>query len=383
MKTKIYSRNSEDNTGKYPDIAGLFPRLLQPGVSSVVFDAEAVAYDRTTGKILPFQVLSTRSRKDVKVDSIKVQVCLYVFDCLFKDGKALLQEPLTARREAMRAAVKEEAGFLEFAEAKVRGVVWGFCHYVCLLLESVAAFFFFLYFSNSQPPSLLPCINQTKTQTSNDLEELGRFLDESVEAGTEGLIVKTLADSYEPSKRSMHWLKLKKDYLEGVGDTFDLVPIGAWFGRGKRTGVFGSYLLAIYNPDTEEYQSITKIGTGFSEELLKQMAEQMTALKMDGPRIYYKYPDTLTPDIWFEPKAVWEVKAADLSISPAHRAAAGLVDPDKGISIRFPRLVRVRDDKGPEDSTSPEQVADMYRKQAIVQRAAPARGGGGGGEESD
>jgi DNA ligase 1 len=66
---------------------------------------------------------------------------------------------------------------------------------------------------------------------SSDLEELQTFLDESVAAGTEGLIVKALDSTYEPSRRSSHWLKLKKDYLEGVGDTFDVVPIGGWHGR--------------------------------------------------------------------------------------------------------------------------------------------------------
>lgn len=208
------------------------------------------------------------------------------------------------------------------------------------------------------------------------MDELSRFLDESVDSGTEGLIVKTLADGYEPSKRSSHWLKLKKDYLEGLGDTFDLVPIGAWFGKGKRTGVFGSYLLAVWDPEVEEYQTITKIGTGFSEELLKQLAETMKESTVPQAKRYYRYPDTLTPDVWFEPKAVWEVKAADLSISPAHKAAMGLVDETKGISIRFPRLVRVRDDKGPEDSTSPQQVAEMYRKQALT-----SHGPTGGDEE--
>ncbi|GAB4820174.1 hypothetical protein N2152v2_007220 [Parachlorella kessleri] len=328
-KVSIYSRNSEDNTGKYPDVAALVPKLLKPGVASVVFDAEAVAFDREQGKVLPFQVLSTRARKDVTMESIKVNVCIFAFDCLYLNGKALLREPLTARREALHEALSTQPGVLELAT----------------------------------------------TKTSRDVEELQTFLDESVAAGTEGLIVKTLADSYEPSKRSSHWLKLKKDYMSGVGDTFDVVPIGAWYGKGKRVGVFGSYLLAVYNADEEEYQTISKIGTGFSEEMLKQLADGLRDHVIQQPRPYYRYGETLIPDVWFDAKAVWEVKAADLSISPVHRAAQGLVDDSKGISIRFPRLVRVRDDKGPEDATSAEQVAEMYRRQAVHQqkgKAAPA-----------
>uniref|UniRef100_A0A1D1ZZG5 DNA ligase 1 n=2 Tax=Auxenochlorella protothecoides TaxID=3075 RepID=A0A1D1ZZG5_AUXPR len=300
--------------------------MIKPGVKSAVLDAEAVAYDRVEKRVLPFQVLSTRARKDVSLASIKVAVCVFVFDCLYLDGRVLVQESLTTRREAMRAALSEAPGELQFATAKV----------------------------------------------STDVEELSAFLDDAVDAGTEGLIVKTLGDTYEPSRRSSHWLKLKKDYLEGVGDTFDLVPIGAWHGRGKRTGMYGSYLLAVYDPENEEYQTISKIGTGFSEELLKQLAESQKELVIPGPRKYYNWGETLEPDVWFEPKAVWEIKAADLSISPVHKAATGLVDATKGISIRFPRLMRVRDDKGPEDSTSPAQVAEMYQAQAVVQQNSKA-----------
>eukprot|EP00884_Botryococcus_braunii_P018910 jgi/Botrbrau1/5702/Bobra.0071s0035.1 len=317
----IYSRNSENNTNKYPDITATISHLLKPGVSSIVLDCEAVAYDRETKKVLPFQVLSTRKRTDVKLEDITVQVCLFAFDCLYLNGKALLQQPLTERREALYSSVEEKEGHLKFAVAK----------------------------------------------TSKDPEELESFLNEAVAAGTEGLIVKTLDSTYEPSKRSAHWLKLKKDYLEGVGDTFDVVPIGAWFGRGKRTGVYGAYLLAVYNEETEEFQTISKIGTGFSEKALEELADALRQHIIDGPRPYYRYGETLLPDIWFSPAVVWEVKAADLSVSPVHKAALGLVDANKGISIRFPRLVRVRDDKAPEDATGAEQVAEMYRRQALAQ----------------
>lgn len=321
-QVSIYSRNSENMTGKYPDLAERMPSLKKAGVKSIVIDGEVVAYDPKQDKILPFQVLSTRKRKGVAVGDIQVQVILFAFDCLFLDGVSLLPQPLTQRREALVSSMTEKAGQLQFATFK----------------------------------------------TSHDVEELGRFLDESVSAGTEGLIVKSMDSTYEPSKRSVNWLKLKKDYLEGVGDTFDVVPIGAWHGRGKRTGVYGSYLLAIYDEDGEEFQTISKIGTGFSEELLKELHARLAEHVISAPRPYYKWGESLVPEVWFDAKIVWEVKAADLSISPLHKAAAGHVDSTKGISIRFPRYMRTRDDKTPDQATSPEQVAEMFQKQVVRHR---------------
>eukprot|EP00775_Hariotina_reticulata_P004672 gene4672-4926_t len=321
-KVHIYSRNAEDMTPRYPDILARLPGWLAPGTQSIVIDGEAVAWDPDKGKILPFQVLSTRARKEVALADVKVQVCVFAFDCLFHNGKSLLQTPLSERRDLLQASLLEKPGQLALATTKI----------------------------------------------SNDVEELEAFLNEAVDASTEGLIVKTLHDTYEPSKRSSHWLKLKKDYLAGVGDTFDVVPIGAFYGRGKRAGVFGAYLLAVYDPDSESYQTISKLGTGFSEEQLVQLADSLRPSLIPQPRPYYKYGESGAPDVWFDPVAVWEVKAADLSISPLHMAAVGLVEADKGISIRFPRLMRVRDDKSPEDATTAQQVADMYRAQAVVQQ---------------
>jgi DNA ligase 1 len=126
-----------------------------------------------------------------------LQVVLFCFDCLYLNGKVMMREPLHARRQAMYDSIAPQEGKIQFATAK----------------------------------------------TSRDIEELQQFLDEAVDACTEGLIVKTLADTYEPSKRSLNWLKLKKDYLEGCGDTFDVVVIGALHGKGKRTGAHEAMLL--------------------------------------------------------------------------------------------------------------------------------------------
>ncbi len=321
---KIFSRNQEDNTPKFPDIVSKFKNYLNNvdgKITSVVIDCEAVAYDREQDKILPFQILSTRGKKNIKIEDVKVQVALYAFDCLYLNGKSLLREPMSVRRRALYNSFSETKGEFLFATAK----------------------------------------------TSKDVEELQVFLDESIAANTEGLIVKTMDATYEPSKRSLNWLKLKKDYMEGCGDSLDLVPIGAWHGRGKRTGVYGAFLLACYDEDGEEFQTICKIGTGFSEVDLETLSKALEPHLIEAPRSYYKYPEGMAPDLWFDAKLVWEVKAADLSISPTHKAAMGLVDPNKGIALRFPRFLRSREDKEPEMATNAHQVADFYNAQANKQ----------------
>ncbi|CAA2995406.1 DNA ligase 1 [Olea europaea subsp. europaea] len=321
---EIYSRNAERNTGKFPDVVAAVTRLKKPSVMSFVLDCELVAYDREKQKILPFQVLSTRARKNVVMSEIKVDVCIFAFDILYLNGQELLQEQLDIRREHLYKSFQEEQGLFQFATAI----------------------------------------------TSNDLEEIQKFLDGAVDSSCEGLIIKTLSKdaTYEPSKRSHNWLKLKKDYMESIGDSLDLVPIAAYHGRGKRTGVYGAFLLACYDSNKEEFQSICKIGTGFSEAMLEERSASLRSKVIPKPKSYYRYSDSINPDVWFEPTEVWEVKAADLTISPVHRAATGIVDSDKGISLRFPRLLRIREDKSPEQASSSDVVAEMYTAQKHNQR---------------
>ena len=212
---------------------------------------------------------------------------------------------------------------------------------------------------------------------TDNLEEIQNLLDKSVKASCEGLMVKMLDtddSSYEPSKRSHNWLKVKKDYLKGIGDSLDLVVLGAYYGRGKRTSVYGAFLLACYNPSKEVYETICNIGTGFSEAVLDELHTKLKDHIIDRPKPFYSHSTVPKdqPEVWFEPRFVWEIKTADLTISPRYKAGAedlGDSVGGKGISLRFPRFVKERDDKKPDEATGSAMVVDMYRKQEGIAKS--------------
>jgi DNA ligase-1 len=326
--SNIFSRNSEDLSKKYPDILAKLPTWIKKGTQSFVLDCETVAWDVEKKHVLPFQQLMTRKKKDVKTDDIKVKVCVFAFDILFLNGEALVNKPFRERRELMYGAFEEVEGEFSFAK-----------------------------FGNTR-----------------EIEEIQTLLEDSVKASCEGLMVKMLdgvESHYEPSRRSQNWLKIKKDYLSGAGDSLDLVVLGAYYGKGKRTSVYGAFHLACYNTTTEMYETVCNIGTGFSEVVLSELYDTLSPLVIDRPKPFYNHSTGKNdqPDVWFEPRYVWEVKTADLTLSPRYRAAAEEFGGDgvhKGVSLRFPRFIRVRDDKKPDAATSSRQVAEMYRKQEAV-----------------
>ena len=323
----IFSRNSEDLSKKYPDILEKLDKWIKPSTKSFVLDCETVAWDPQNKKVLPFQQLMTRKRKDVKTSEVTVKVCVFAFDMLFYNGEALVKKTLRERRELLHEALQPVEGEFQFAQ-------YG---------------------------------------DGKDIEEIQHLLDESVKASCEGLMVKMLdteESGYEPSKRSRNWLKVKKDYLSGIGDSLDLVVLGAYHGKGKRTSWFGAFLLAAYNPDTQSYESVCNIGTGFSEQLLEELHKELSEIVIERAKPFYSHSTTKNdqPDVWFEPHFVWEVKTADLTLSPRYRAAIEEMGGKNGISLRFPRFIQRRDDKKPDEATTTGQVAEMYRKQEVVQQ---------------
>ncbi|OIW33508.1 ATP-dependent DNA ligase [Coniochaeta ligniaria NRRL 30616] len=327
----IFSRNSEDLSKKYPDILAKLHTWVKEDTKSFVLDCESVAWDVDEKKVLPFQQLMTRKKKDVKIEDVKVKVCVFAFDLLYLNGEAIVEKSLRERRELLHKAFLPVEGEFHFATS----------------------------------------------MDGQELDEIQTFLDESVKASCEGLMVKMLdgkESGYEPSKRSRNWLKIKKDYLSGIGDSLDLVVLGAYYGKGKRTSVYGAFLLACYNPSSESYETVCNIGTGFSEVVLEELHKALSEIVIDRPKPFYSHSSggQHQPDVWFEPRYVWEVKTADLTLSPRYKAGCKEgVDPsgDKGISLRFPRFIKVRDDKKPDEATSSRQVAEMYRKQESVSKS--------------
>ncbi|KAI9836914.1 MAG: hypothetical protein M1837_003231 [Sclerophora amabilis] len=330
----IFSRNSEDLSKKYPDILAKLDTWVKKGTQSFVLDCETVAWDLVEKKLLPFQQLMTRKKKDVKVEDVKVKVCVFAFDLLFLNGESIVQKSLRERRELMRNAFEEVEG--EFGYAK--------------------------------------------SMDTSELEEIQTFLEDSMKASCEGLMVKMLdgeESGYEPSKRSRNWLKVKKDYLSGIGDSLDLIVLGAYYGKGKRTSVYGAFLLGCYNTTSQSYETVCNIGTGFSEAILEEFHTQLSSHVIDRAKPFYAHSNVPKdqPDVWFEPAFIWEVKTADLTLSPRYKAAADEVadGTGKGISLRFPRFIKQRDDKKPDQATSSRSIAEMYRKQEhVASSAGPA-----------
>jgi DNA ligase-1 len=311
----IYSRRLEDITHQYPDVV---QRVLESiEADEAIVEGEIVAYDPETGELKPFQELMHRKRKhDVHVAIKEYPVKVFLFDLLYLNGEDYTVKPLLERRAALEKIVKETDDFL------------------------VAKYI----------------------RTSN-VEELEKFFLQAISEGAEGVMVKALHRDavYQAGARGWLWIKYKRDYKSEMADTVDLVVVGAFYGRGRRGGKFGALLMAAYNPEEDVFETVCKVGSGFKDEDLDRLPEILKPYIRDRkhPRVVAE----MEPDVWVEPALVAEIIGAELTLSPIHTCAKGAVKPDAGISIRFPRFIRWRPDKKPEDATTSQELVEMYRRQ--------------------
>jgi len=316
-KIVLFSRRLENITQYYPDIVERIGKTLN--VNEGVFEAEIVPINENTGEFLPFQELMHRRRK-YKLDKAVSQYPITVnfFDVLYYDKKDCLNLEYSERRKILEQIVHED----------------NFSKLVPMLF----------------------------VKNENEVED---FLENSINAGCEGLMLKDPSAPYRAGMRGSNWLKLKREYRNELGDSLDLIVIGAYFGRGRRTGLYGTLLLATYNPENDNLPSICKVGTGFTDESLDQLYQILSnkvTLKKN-PRIVSE----MEADIWFEPELVLEIVASEITLSPIHKTALGTIRKGAGLALRFPKFTgKIRIEKGSEDASTGEEVYSLYKGQAKV-----------------
>jgi DNA ligase-1 len=312
----LYSRRLESISSQYPDAVELVKDYVK--AEEAILEAECVAVDVETGELLPFQELMHRRRKyGVKEAMQQYPVSLFMFDALYVDGKDLTLDAYPLRRQLLEKAIQES--------------------------DRVKA------------------AKQRKTSSTKELEE---FFEEAIEDGCEGLMCKSIGkDSvYQAGARGWLWIKYKRDYKSEMTDTVDLVVVGAFHGRGKRAGTYGALLLAAYNKKADVFETVTKLGTGFTDEDLKKLPELLNEHLV--PRKHSRVQSKLEADVWFEPKVVLEVLGAEITLSPIHVCALDSIRKDSGLAIRFPRFTgKYRTDKAAEDATTSVEIVEMYRNQ--------------------
>jgi DNA ligase-1 len=310
---RIFSRNLEETTDSLPDvIKGV---LTQVKAETAIFDAEALAFNPESDEFLPFQETMKRKRKyGIEEAAIKAPLKAFVFDIMFYEGKALVDKPLTERIEILKKAIHGDEVLVV------------------------------------QPGEI--------TEKSERINEL---FQDALTKGLEGLIVKRPDSAYEAGARNSNWIKIKRNTQGNLSDTVDCVILGYVYGRGKRADFgAGALLVGIYDKDKDEYVTVSKLGTGLTDDEWREIHKRADKIKVDKKPA--RVNSILEPSVWIKPEIVIEVIADEITRSPIH--TAGKEGSEPGYALRFPRLVKFReDDKSAEDSTSVKELKEMYNQQ--------------------
>lgn len=316
-KVVLYSRSLENITSYYPDIVENIGKSLKS--DEIILEAEVVAINDDTGEFLPFQELMHRRRKYKIAQAVQeYPITVNFFDILLVDKKSCLEVPYSERRKLLEKNVTEDS------------------------------------FAKVMPMVLV--------KTDSEVED---SLENAINSGCEGIMLKQLDSPYRAGARASNWLKLKREYRNELGDSLDLVVVGAFYGRGRRTGRYGALLLSAYDDKTDEFPSICKVGTGFTDESLDQfyqiLSDKITVKK--DPRIQ----SGLEADVWFEPETVIEIVASEITLSPIHKVAMDKIRKGSGLALRFPKFTgKIRFEKTSENATNIDEIVTLYNSQKRV-----------------
>ena len=362
-KVSIFSRHLELMTDKYPDLVSLVPEIRGEGVSSFILEGEVVAVNPETGDLQPFQILTNRAKKNVDVGSIRISVCLFAFDLMYLNGQPLLDRAFRERRELLRSLFVEIPNRFTWVKSLD-----------ATSTDSEAILEFFKCATDTKCEGIMVKVLDNIPRLAQEKEISGDRLhseENQIDLGNGGISGvrdkgtrrKALLSTYEPDKRLESWLKVKKDY-SASSDTLDLIPIAGWHGQGRKAKWWSPILMAVRNSETGRLEAVTKCMSGFTDKFYQANKEKYPK---DGENVISRpsYVDYAgEPEVWFEPQEVWEMAFADITLSPTYTAAIGLASEERGLSLRFPRFLRVREDKSIDEASTSEYLACLWRKQA-------------------
>ncbi len=316
-EVRIFSRGSEETTQNFPDVVRNVKETFS--CESCILDGESVPYNLETGEMYPFQMVSQRRgrKHDLEEMEKEVPIVVFLFDIIYLNGKQLHKTPYPERRRILESLFSENDKF-KLATRLV----------------------------------------------SSDEKKVTAFFNEAISSGCEGLVAKNTTDEsvYRAGARGWLWIKLKREYESEFNDTLDLVIVGAFTGHGRRKGTYGALLLASYNSEKDTFETICKMGSGFTDDVLFNLPKRFADHIIPGKPA--RVETKLTPDVWIEPYQVVEVKGAEITVSPIHTCNYDAVEKDAGLAVRFPRFTgRWRDDKKSEDATTSKEILEMFNSQ--------------------
>ncbi|MFY9269215.1 MAG: ATP-dependent DNA ligase [Candidatus Manganitrophaceae bacterium] len=313
----LFSRNLERTTPMFPEIVEAMRRIF--GKREVILEGEALAYDEATGDLLPFQVTMQRKRKHgIEEMARSTPLRFFVFDLLYFDGEDYTHSGYADRRRKLAEFLSKKDPVVELSEA----------------IET------------------------------DDPAEIQKFFDASVERGFEGIVAKRLDAPYAAGSRNFNWIKLKRSYKGELSDSVDLCIVGYFAGKGHRARFgIGTILCAVYDSDEDRFKTVSRIGTGFSEEELVELKRLLDEIRV--PERDHTLDSEIVPDVWVLPKYVVTVTADEITRSPNH--TAGRDGEGIGYALRFPRVQGfIRIDKRAEESTTVAEIVKMFDQQKRV-----------------